>query len=113
MKWIIIVSAAIAAWLSSTLAALQLAGPGTACTVSESQIAAVKLETMTYADVSRMFGCEGKLAGRRDYGEVVIENFAWRGEAWPYGAFDGEFINGVLHGTKKTWLIVGISAKES
>lgn len=110
MKWIIIVSAAIAAWISSTLAALQLAAPATACTVSEAQIAAVKLESMNYADVTKLFGCEGKLAGREDYGEIVIETFAWRGEAWPYGAFDGEFINGVLHGTKKTWLNVKISS---
>lgn len=109
VKWILMASLALAAWIGSTLAAMQLLLPTTACTVSETQISHLKLESMSYADVRRVFGCDGKLAARQDYGEIVVETFAWRGNAWPYGAFEGEFINGTLHGTRKTWLTLAVN----
>lgn len=109
VKWIVVAMLAFAAWIGSTLAAMQLLLPATACTVSETQIDGLKLEAMSYADVKRVFGCDGKLAARQDYGAIVIETFVWRGEAWPYGAFEGEFINGQLHGTRKTWLTAAVN----
>ncbi|MEQ1653437.1 MAG: hypothetical protein ABL897_13175 [Hyphomicrobium sp.] len=84
--------------------------PVTACVVSEAQIATLVLEQMSYADVAAKLGCDGALRARTDYGsELVIEDYSWRGDAWPYARFDGHFINRQLHGTDKRWLSLNVA----
>ena len=84
--------------------------PASACVVTETQVDALQLEKMSYADVKSKLGCEGVLKQRQDYGgKIVIEDYAWRGDAWPYAHFQGHFINGVLHGTDKRWLALNLT----
>lgn len=75
--------------------------PASACAVSQAQIDALVIGKMSYADVKGVLGCDGVLKVREDYGaKLVIEDYAWRGDAWPYARFQGHFINGKLHGTE-------------
>jgi hypothetical protein len=112
MKWLGKIVLGIVAAVVSMLAALQLLLPNTTCTVSEKQIDTLVLEKMFYDDAKRIFGCDGSLESKADYGEIVIETYAWRGAVWPYGAFEGVFVNHQLHGTSKTWLNLQLSAKK-
>lgn len=84
--------------------------PVTACVVSEAQIATLVLEKMSYADVAAKLGCDGVLKRQLDYGgQIFIEDYSWRGDAWPYARFDGHFINRQLHGTDKRWLRLNVT----
>ena len=102
------VLAAIA--LTVVIAALSIAVarallPKTSCTVTEAQIDGLVVERMSYQDVKTGLGCDGLLTSREDIGGTILtEDYAWRGDAWPYGKFEGHFINGKLHGTSKIWL---------
>jgi hypothetical protein len=79
--------------------------PKTACTITEAQVDGLAVEKMSYQDVKTVLGCDGVRTNSDDLGgSIVIEDFSWRGDAWPYGKFDGHFINGKLHGTSKIWL---------
>ena len=84
--------------------------PPTSCAVAEAEVDALQLEKMSYSDVKVKLGCDGVLKQRQDYGgQILIEDYAWRGDAWPYARFQGHFINGVLHGTDKRWLTLNLS----
>lgn len=81
------------------------------CTVSQAQIDTLELEKTSYAGVAVKLGCDGVLKQREDYsGQILIEDYAWRGDGWPYAHFQGHFINGVLHGTDTFWLNLSISS---
>ena len=84
--------------------------PRTTCSVTEAQIDALVLSNMSYGDVSRKLGCPGARKSREDYGALVVETYAWRGNVWPFGEFEGTFMNGRLEGTSKTWLNLELSA---
>lgn len=74
--------------------------PHTACDVAIETLEKLELEKMRYADVARALGCDGVLKSREDIGgqgKLVIEDYSWRLAVWPYGRFDGHFINGTLH----------------
>ncbi len=80
--------------------------PGTACNVSLETLEKLELEKMRYTDVARTLGCDGILKSHEDIGgqgKLVIEDYSWRLAVWPYGRFDGHFINGTLHGTAQRW----------
>ncbi len=84
--------------------------PANACVVTQQQIAGLVLETMTYADVTNALGCDGIAQATTDYGSgLVIKSYAWRGKAWPYGRFDGKFINGRLHQIDTAWLNIQVT----
>jgi hypothetical protein len=40
---------------------------------------------------------------------LVIEAYAWRGDAWPYSRFRAEFYNKTLQATHKLWLGLSIT----
>lgn len=88
--------------------------PNTACSVNKEQVDELVLETMSYADVKAALSCDGILKTREDFGgnELVLETHSWRGNAWPYGKFSGEFINGTLHGTEQYWLNLELSGNK-
>jgi hypothetical protein len=65
---------------------------------------------MRYIDVRVILGCDGIRSSLVDYGsELRIEKLKWRGDSWPYAVFEGEFINGVMHGTDKRWLSLSVT----
>jgi hypothetical protein len=78
--------------------------PASSCTVSEAQIDKLVLEKMTQADVVAQLGCDGVHTVELNAEKLRIENVSWRGDVWPYAVFQGQFINGVLHGTDKRWV---------
>jgi hypothetical protein len=49
---------------------------------------------------------------KEDYGQIIIEHFAWRGTAWPCGRLRLEFINNTLQGTQKLWLNLSLSRSD-
>jgi hypothetical protein len=84
--------------------------PKSACAVTESQVDSLVLEKMSYADVRSTLGCNGILVKKEDYGPtLVIEDYGWKGDTWPYSKFEGHFINGVLHGTEKRWISFNVT----
>jgi hypothetical protein len=84
--------------------------PNSACTVTEAQVDSLVLEKMSYAGVRTKLGCDGILINSDDYGgKLIIEDYAWQGDVWPYGKLEGHFINGILHGTSKTWFNLAFS----
>ncbi len=87
--------------------------PNTSCSVTEAQWDALQLETMTYGDVKTALGCDGALASKENLGEIAIEIYQWRGDAWPFGRFEGQFINDKLHGSSKLWLNLKAEATKS
>lgn len=87
--------------------------PESACAVSEEAIAGLRLEATTEAEAIAMLGCDGVRSVESDEPPLRIETIRWRGDAWPYAAFEAMFINGVLHGTKKTWLNLELSGNKS
>ncbi len=87
--------------------------PGSLCTVTEAQLDGLVLETMSYEDVKSALGCDGVLVARQDYGDSIrVEDYAWRGDTWPYGRFQGTFINQKMHATSKTWFKFTIAANK-
>ena len=87
--------------------------PKSACAVTEAQVDTLVLEKMSYADVRSTLGCNGVLVKKEDYGpKLVVEDYGWQGDTWPYSKFDGHFINGTLHGTSKTWFKLQLTPKE-
>ncbi|MEQ1717073.1 MAG: hypothetical protein ABL907_13985 [Hyphomicrobium sp.] len=83
--------------------------PASECAVSQAQIDALVIEKMSYADVKGVLGCDGILKQRQAYSaDLVIEDYAWRGNAWPYARFQGHFINGQLHGTETYQIVLAI-----
>jgi hypothetical protein len=77
--------------------------PGSACVVTEAQYKGLSME-MAYEKAISVLGCEGVLVSKQTHGDIVIENYAWRGTAWPYGRVQTTFINGTLQGTELRWL---------
>ena len=76
--------------------------PRSSCDVSLDLVEKLKMEKMNYREVAAVLGCDGVLSKRDDVGgtgQFVFEDYGWRLDAWPYGRFDGHFINGTLHGT--------------
>lgn len=100
---LLLVAAAVAAAITVARASL----PGS-CAVSEHQFDKLSMQ-MSYDTVKQALGCDGVLVSKEDHGLIVIERFAWRGAAWPYGRLDLEFINNTLQGTQKLWLKVSVS----
>ena len=100
---LLIVVAAVAATITVARASL----PGS-CAVSEHQFDKLSMQ-MSYDAVKQSLGCDGVLVSKEDHGQIVIERFAWRGAAWPYGRIDLEFINNTLQGTQKLWLNLSVS----
>lgn len=105
---------ALIALLCLAVAVARASLPGTACAVTEAQLAALALEKMTYKNVTSALGCDGVLTSSVAYGDaVVVEDYAWQGDAWPYAKFEGHFINRYLHGTSKIWFSLAISANKT
>jgi hypothetical protein len=63
---------------------------------------------MTESDVVSRLGCDGVHTVELDDPQIRIETVAWRGDGWPYARFEAYLINGVLHGTTKTWLNLSV-----
>jgi hypothetical protein len=78
------------------------------CDVTEAQFDKLAME-MRYDEVKGLLGCDGVLERKEDYGQIVIEHYAWRGAVWPYGRLRGEFINNTLQGTEKLWLNLAVT----
>jgi hypothetical protein len=100
---LLVVMAAVAA----TIAAARASLPNT-CAVSEAQFDGLSMQ-MNYDAARKLLGCDGELVAKEDYGQVIIEHFAWRGAVWPYGRLRLEFINNTLQGTQKLWLNLSLS----
>jgi hypothetical protein len=84
--------------------------PKSACAVTEANVESLILEKMSYADVRSTLGCNGVLVKKEDYGpKLVIEDYGWQGDTWPYSKFEGHFINGTLHGTEKRWISFNVT----
>jgi hypothetical protein len=64
---------------------------------------------MNYDAAKKLLGCDGVLESKEDYGQIIVEHFAWRGVAWPYGRLRLEFMNNRLQGTQKLWLNLSLS----
>ena len=90
------------------VAAARWTMPASACAVSEDAIATLELEKMTESDVVSRLGCDGVHAVELDDPKLRIETVSWRGDGWPYAVFEASLINGILHGTEKTWLNIRI-----
>lgn len=112
-KGVLAVAALGAVMAALGLSVARASLPASDCAVSEAAIAALELEKMSDRDVIQRLGCDGVHAIEMDAAGLRIENVAWQGDVWPYGLFEAHFINGVLHGTKKTWLNLEISANKS
>jgi len=103
---LLVVVAAVAATIAVARALL----PNT-CAVSEAQLDELSMQ-MNYDAVRKLLGCDGMLVSKEDYGQIIIEHFAWRGTAWPYGRLRLEFINNTLQGTQKLWLNLSLSRSD-
>lgn len=78
---------------------------------SEAQFDELSMQ-MNYDAVRKLLGFGGMLVSKEDYGQIIIEHFAWRGTAWPYGRLRPEFINNTLQGTQKLWLNLSLSRSD-
>ena len=101
----------IAVGSAATIAVARSLLPKT-CDVAEAQIEKLSMQ-MKYDEVKSVLGCDGVLQTKEDYGQIVIEHYAWRGAAWPYGRFRAQFINNTLQGTQKHWLNLSLSPSGS
>jgi hypothetical protein len=97
----------VVAAVATTIAVARASLPNT-CAVSESQFDKLSMQ-MSYDAVKKLLGCDGVLVSKEDYGQIVIEHFAWQGATWPYGRLRLEFINNTLQGTQKLWLNLSLS----
>lgn len=95
------------------LAVARLALPASSCAVSESAIAGFELEKTKGTEVAARLGCDGVHKVELDSEQLRIETVSWRGDAWPYAVFKVLLVNGVLHGTDKTWLNLKLSLPSS
>jgi hypothetical protein len=93
--------------VAATITVARASLPDT-CPVSEVHFDELSMQ-MSYEAVKKSLGCDGVLVAKEEYGQIVIEHFAWRGAAWPYGRFRLEFINNTLQGTQKLWLNLSLS----
>jgi hypothetical protein len=73
------------------------------CAVTEAQFEKLSMQ-MSYDKAKELFGCDGALESKEDYGTIVVEHYAWRGSVWPYGRVRAEFVNNTLQATEKFWL---------
>ena len=103
------VAVVVAAALAATVAVARTLLPNT-CAISEAQIENLSME-MKYDTVKELLRCDGALVSKEDYGPIVIEYYAWRGSAWPYGRLHLEFMNSTLQGTQKLWLNLSLSVR--
>ena len=108
-KWCAFVAVVVAAALAATVAVTRTLLPNT-CAISEAQIENLSME-MKYDTVKELLRCDGVLVSKEDYGPIVIEYYAWRGSAWPYGRLHLEFMNSTLQGTQKLWLNLSLSMR--
>ena len=117
MRYLKILAATLLAALACAGVALAVARatlPNTACEVSLAQVEGLTLEKMTDTNVRAALGCDGVVEKREDIGgrgEIVIEDVSWRMAVWPYGRFEAQFINGVLHG--KTHKLVNLEVSSA
>lgn len=82
--------------------------PSTDCVVTRHAVDDVKLE-IGFDRVREALGCDGILASREVWStELTREVYHWRGDAWPFGRFDGLFYNGVLHGKDVRWITLNV-----
>jgi hypothetical protein len=95
--------------VAATIAAARASLPNT-CYVSEVQFDELSMQ-MNYDAVTKLLGCDGVLVAKEDYGQIIVEHFAWRGAAWPYDRLRLEFINNTLQGTQKHWLNLSLSMR--
>ena len=78
--------------------------PQTACNVGYAQYSALPMK-ISYDKAKGLLGCDGMLISREAYdGKLVIEAYAWRGTAWPYGRVEAGFINNSLEKKSVRWL---------
>jgi hypothetical protein len=107
LKVFAVLLVAVVAAVAATITVARASLPNT-CAVSEVQFDKLSMR-MTYDAVKKLLGCDGVLVSKEDYGQIVIEHFAWRGATWPYGRLRLEFINNTLQGTQKLWLNLSLS----
>ena len=82
--------------------------PPTTCTVTKRAVDDLRLE-IDYGHVRDALGCDGVLAAREVWSrELKREVYHWRGDAWPFGRFEGLFYNGVLHGKDVRWITFNV-----
>jgi hypothetical protein len=99
----------LVAAIGATIAVARATLPASACAVTEPQIDSLAMD-MTYDKAKSVLGCDGVLLSKQSYGDtLVIEAYAWRGDAWPYAHFKAEFFNKTLQATSKLWLHLAIS----
>jgi hypothetical protein len=108
LRIIAISLAVIAAAIAATIGIARATLPATQCDVSEARFEALSMQ-MSYEKVKELLGCDGVLVSKQTHGQIVIERYAWRGTAWPYGHLRAEFINNTLQGTRKLWLNLSLS----
>ena len=96
---------------SATIGVARATLPKT-CAVTEAQFDKLAMQ-MKYAEVKGLLGCEEVLETKEDYGQIVIEHYAWQGAVWPYGRLRGQFINDTLQGTEKLWLNLAVTLPKS
>jgi len=106
LKWLAIVLLLVVAAAGTAVAAARALLPAT-CEVAEERYNRLVME-MSYAKAKELLGCDGVLVAREAYGQIVIEYYAWRGAAWPYGRLRLQFINDTLQGTEKLWLNLSV-----
>jgi hypothetical protein len=107
LKVFAVLLVAVVAAVAATITVARASLPNT-CAVSEVQFDKLSMR-MSYDAVKKLLGCDGVLVSKEDYGQIVIEHFAWRGATWPYGRLRLEFINNTLQGTQKLWLNLSLS----
>ncbi len=84
--------------------------PATRCLVARETVEGLTMPR-SYAEVRHALGCDGEPAGRDDWGPIVRETFRWRGDAWPYGVFEGVFYNGMLHAKNVRWIALDLDLR--
>lgn len=84
--------------------------PATRCLVARETVEGLAMP-QSYAEVRAALGCDGELAGRDDWGPIVRETYRWRGDAWPYGVFEGIFYNGMLHAKNVRWIVLDVDVR--
>lgn len=90
--------------LGAAFAARALYLPATTCSVGYDTVTGLDLE-IDYASVRAKLGCDGQLASAQELAPgLKQEIYRWRGDAWPFGSFEGLFYNGILHGKDVRWL---------
>jgi hypothetical protein len=107
LKVLAVLLLVVVAAVPATIALARASLPDS-CIVAEAQFDKLAMQ-MSYGTVKELLGCDGVLVSKEDYGQIVVERFAWRGAAWPYGRLRLEFINNTLQGTQKLWLNLSLT----